>query len=181
MTLKNHIDPFHPIRLYFVDALQRSLRHEVGLPEDDAIEEYLVDLLLEFLRSDRLFGLRGQDGRPIRSVAEMLLEADVRFNADSFEREREVNKHIGDFAIFATGLFPEAVGTDSVESLIDYAGQGKHAYYVVSTFDYGRYADEAPMFGRLSEGFDAYRHGLTLVRASFEGFARQGWGSGFEA
>lgn len=179
--MKHQIDPFHPIRLYFVDALQRSLRNQIGLPEDDVIEEYLVDLLLEFLRSERLFSLRASDGRAIRSVAEMLMEADVRFNADSFEREREVNKHIGDYAIFASGLFPEAVGSDALESLIDYADQGKHAYYVVSTFDYGRYADEAPMFGRLSEGFEAYRYGLSLVRASFEGFARQGWGGGFEA
>jgi hypothetical protein len=43
------------------------------------------------------------------------------------------------------------------------------SYYVVSTFDYGRYADEAPTFLRLSEEFDLCRESLAMLRGTFDG------------
>ena len=43
-------------------------------------------------------------GRRVWQVAERLVEGDVLLNATSFEREREVHKHIGDFTLFWTGL-----------------------------------------------------------------------------
>ena len=41
----------------------------------------------------------------------MLLESDPIFGeaATSFDRERQVRKHIGDFTLFDIGMFPEAI------------------------------------------------------------------------
>ena len=106
----------------------------------------------------------------------------MRLQADSFEQEREVYRQIGDLVLFWTGLFPEALeGAAGSGALVGYPEQGQYAYHVVSTFDHPPYTDEAPVFRRLSEGFVTYQHSLKMVRASFEGFARQGWSDGFSA
>jgi hypothetical protein len=115
----------------------------------------------------------------------MLVEADVRLNADSFDREREVHKHIGDFLLFWSGLYPEFLrklkAPGSKDLFVDFDEQGKYSYHVVSTFDHDPYSAEAPIFRKLSAEFEQYKYGLSLVRASFSGFAAQGWLNGFEA
>lgn len=175
--MKRSIDPYHPIRLYFADALLSILRHDVGTPEDPESEAYLIDLLVEFVRSDRLFASSDGQGQ-IRSILDLIPKSDVLLEAESFEEERTANKLIGDHALFCAGFFPE-VCRASVP--VDYVERGKAAYYVVGCFDHDPYAEEAPMFLRLSDRFEAYRYGYSLMRASFEGFACQGWTDGFTA
>jgi hypothetical protein len=183
--VKKKIDENHPIRAYFATALHEALHERLGLRDGDDVEEYLSDMLVEFLHYDNLYGICDAAGRPVESVADMVTEGDVRLNADSFDREREVHRHIGDFLLFWSGLFPEfmkqlkAPGTKDM--LLDPVRQGQFSYYVVSTFDHDPYGEEAEIFRRLSEGFLEYQYGLSLVRASFEGFARQGWTDGFYA
>ena len=41
------------------------------------------------------------------------------FEAPSFDREREVRKHIGDFTLFFAGLFPESLNRWIKERLRD--------------------------------------------------------------
>lgn len=175
----------HPIRMYFAQALHQSLHERLGLREIDDVELYLADLLCSFLHNDRIFAIKDADGRPLEAIADMVAEGDVRLNADSFEREREVHKHIGDFLLFWTGLFPEFLdrvkAPGSKDSLIDVVRQGQFSYHIVSTFEHMPYGDEAPTFRKLSTDFEAYRIGLGLVRSSFDGFARQGWSGGFQA
>lgn len=174
----------HPLRNFFLEAIHESLSNRMGMRETTEVEIYLAEMLAKFLHNEAIFSIRDAHGRRVRSVAEMLAEGDVRLNADSFEREREVHRHIGDFLLFWSGLFPEfldSVGASAPDGLIDAVRQGSESYYIVSSFDYVPYDQEAPMFRKLSEEFPAYREGLTLVRASFEGFRRQGWKKGFEA
>jgi hypothetical protein len=174
----------HAIRAYFSEALHRSLCEKLGLNDEDVIS-YLEDLLVTFLHDDRIYSLRDEFGNRVESVAEMMLEGDLRYKADSFERERQVHKHIGDYVMFWSGLFPEHLvslkAPTSKDFLLDYTKQGKFSYHVVSTFEFPPYDGEAITFKKLSEAFEDYQHGLGLVRASFEGFARQGWTKGFEA
>ena len=61
----------------------------------------------------------------------MLVESNPLLGAPSFDREREVRKHIGDFTLFFTGMFPEYVATLPrrglrLDSFVDYvkAAQG---------------------------------------------------------
>lgn len=175
----------HPLRTFFRESLHDSLSRRIGLKACDDLEGYLTELLVAFLHNERIFALRDADGRRIESLPEMLAEGDVRLNADSFAREREVHRHVGDFLLFWSGLFPEMLtrlhGFLSDEPEVEAARQGSFSYGIVSSFDHAPYTEEAPIFLRLSHEFEACQYGLKLLRASFEGFQRQGWSDGFPA
>jgi hypothetical protein len=152
--------------------VRRHFEEQLGYAEA-GLTGYLGNMLARFARLDSLYRIRAQDGRRIHEVAEMLVEGDVRLNATSFEREREVHRHIGDYTLFWTGVFPESVPrlrAASRDVFIDYVLQGKESYYIVSTFELGRHRDEAPLFRRLSEEFELWMEGLRGVRDKWEGF-----------
>jgi hypothetical protein len=173
------------LRAFFSEALHESLHERMGLHDTESVEDYLAAMMVEFLDFDRIYAIRDAAGKPVQSVVEMLAEGDVRQNADSFDREREVHRHIGDFLLFWSGLFPEFLDRSKArqrqDMLLDVVRQGQLSYQVVSSFDYGRYADEAPIFRKLSVEFDTYRTGLNIVRSSFKGIAPQGRADGFQA
>jgi hypothetical protein len=104
----------------------------------------------------------------------MLVEANPLLDAPSFEREREVRKHVGDFTLFFTGLFPEAVASLprvrrlSLDTLVNYIAVGKESYAVVAAFNLFEYRDEAPLFRRLSDRFEQCVFGLNLVKREIE-------------
>lgn len=171
--MKKDISGDHPLRSYFSDTLHESLTAQLGLTGSEDVEAYLTGMLIEFLNFDGIYAIRDLEGRPVQTVVEMLAEGDVRQNADSFDREREVHRHIGDYLLFWSGLFPEFLyrlkSRHHGDLLVDVIKQGQFSYHVVSTFDHGRYADEAPVFKKLSNEFDVYRAGLNLMRSSFHG------------
>jgi hypothetical protein len=80
-----------------------------------------------------------------------------------------VRKHIGDYTLFLTGLFPEYVTKLNrkpfrMDSLIDYLKAGKESYRVVAAFDQFEYRDVAPLFRKLSEKFELCVYGLNLIK-----------------
>jgi len=119
---------------------------------------------------DQLFKLRNAAGKPLGDVGEMLLESDPVYGpAPSFDRERQVRKHIGDFSLFFTGMFPESINhfrmrRQRVENFVDFMKAGKESYYIVSKFEFFEYAKVAPLFARLSEHFEQCVYGLNLVK-----------------
>jgi len=82
----------------------------LGGPTEGA---YLAALLARFARTDELYAIRDAAGRPLDSVAGLLIEAERAwdFRAPDFDpfRERRVRQHVGDYALFMTGLFREHV------------------------------------------------------------------------
>lgn len=174
----------HAIERFFREAIHETMHERLGLRHMEDVENYVAALLAKFLHDEAIFAIRDANGRRVRSIPEMLAEGDIRLNADSFEREREVHRHVGDFLLFWSGLFPEfldSVGASAGDGLIDAVRQGSESYYIVSSFDYAPYESEAPTFRKLSNEFLACREGLRLMRGSFEGFRLQGWKDGFEA
>jgi hypothetical protein len=145
--------------------------------DDRQVMRYLTRLLTEFAHIDSLYRLRDLNGRPLQEVAEMLYYADVRLGAQSFYQEREVHRHIGDFTLFWTGVYPEALpklrASLRKDHLIDYVKQGKESYRLVSLFDIGEWREEAPMFRRLSENFEVAMQGLHAVRQMWEQMAQE--------
>src|SRR5262249_61372921 len=83
-------------------------------------------------------------------------------------RGRRGHRHVGDFTLFWTGVYPEALGrlqgTNSPDRLIDYQRQGKRSYYVASTLD----DDRGTVFRRLSDQFELCAFGLSRVRREWE-------------
>jgi len=183
--MRRDISDDHPIRHFFVEAIHDSFSRELGMRNAEDVESYIGNMLVDFIDIDNVFDIHDMFGQPVESVTDMLLEGDILELAASFDREREVHRHIGDFLLFWSGLFPEFLkqmkAPGSRDVLLDPIKQGRFSYYVVSTFEHGSYAHEAPIFKKLSNNFETYRYGLGLVRASFEGFALQGWTDGFPA
>lgn len=180
--MRRDISEDHPLRSFFENAVHESLSGRLGLRDCDDVEKYLAQLLVLFLHHENIFSLRDAGGRRLESISEMLAEGDVRLNAVTFDREREVHRHIGDFLMFWSGVFPEFLSrVPELESVDDAVNRGRFSYYVVGSFDHAPYDAEAPTFRKLSAEFEACREGLLLVRAAFEGFQGPGWGGGFRA
>ena len=84
----------------FIEMVGKHYEDEIGL-RDPQIVGYVAHLLTEFCESDQLFKLRNASGRQLDDVGEMLLESDPVYGpAPSFDRERQVRKHIGDYTLF---------------------------------------------------------------------------------
>jgi hypothetical protein len=163
----------HPLRKYFLEAVHQALSSAKPTRDLEDVEDYLSGLLVRFASHESLYAIRNAEGAPVRSVAELLMEGDIRYHAASFDREREVHRHIGDLLLFTSGLFPELLADwrrRADDALLDPIRQGQESYYVVSTFDHDPYAGEAYTFLKLSEHFEAFRYGLHQLRGSF-GFA----------
>jgi len=91
----------------------------------------------------------------------------------SFDRERQVRKHIGDYTLFFAGMFPESINHNRLrrqrlENLVEWVKAGKESYYIVSKFEYFEYAKVAPMFKQLSQKFEDCVYGLNLVKNELE-------------
>ncbi|HTW48940.1 MAG TPA: hypothetical protein VMD92_13395 [Acidobacteriaceae bacterium] len=161
------ISESHPLRQLFHEIVADCYAAQSGIT-DPELTSYVGDLLTEFSAADRLYRLRDSEGRPVRAVREMIAAADPVFgNASSFDEEREVRRHIGDYALFATGMYPESMQLwkhSGTSSFLEMVATGKESYYIVSQFDLFEYKLEAPLFARLSEDFEACMRGLTHVR-----------------
>ena len=158
----------HPLEKLFEALVERAFLCGLGL-HDSAVNAYLAHVLVDFTHMRRLYKVRDLSGRPLSEVADMLLEADIRLNATSFNREREVHKHIGDFTLFWTGIFPDALprmqSAAHKDQLIDYVEQGKSSYAIAASHDYGAYQAESGVLKRLSSEFEVCMLGLNLVRS----------------
>ena len=159
----------HPLRRYFSGLAEQTFVADLGVADPPLID-YLALLLSRFVHVDAMKRLKVGNGKELAEVADMLLEA------EAYPREgrtsREVHRHIGDYTLFWTGLYPEALRRlQSVlrkDHFIDYCEQGKRSYYIASTFAEEPYRDEAPVLRRLSEQFEVCAFGLSQLRREWE-------------
>src|SRR5512146_2688931 len=128
----------HPLQQLFRELVQQHFNSDIGL-RDTAVHSYVAHMLAEFCDVGQFYRIRDASGRPLHDIGEMLLEAvPVYGDAPSFDRERQVRKHIGDYALFFTGMFPESLNhfrlrRQRLERFIDFMKAGKESYYIVST------------------------------------------------
>jgi hypothetical protein len=159
----------HPLHELFFELVSSAYGNGVGL-HDSEIAGYVSTMLAEFCETEQLYKIRDAKGRPLTDVGEMLLESDPVYGpAPSFDRERQVRKHIGDTALFFTGMFPESINhwrlrRQRLENFVDFMKAGKESYFIVSKFEFFEYAKVAPLFRRLAEDFERCVYGLNLVK-----------------
>jgi hypothetical protein len=159
----------HPLQQLFVELVGRHYAEQIGI-RDPQIVAYVAHLLAEFCDVEQLFKIRDAAGRELADVGGMLIESDPVFGpAPSFDRERQVRKHIGDYTLFFTGMFPESVNhfrlrRSRTENFVDWIKAGKESYYIVSKFDVFEYTKVAPLFASLSRNFEQCVYGLNLVK-----------------
>jgi len=167
------ISESHPLQQLFQELVGRHYAQEIGL-RDPQLVAYVAHLLAEFCDADQRFKIHDTADRPLADVGEMLLESDpVSGPAASFDRERQVRKHIGDYTLFFTGMFPESLNHfrlrhQRLENFVDWMKAGKESYYIVSKFEHFEYTKVAPLFANLSRNFEGCVYGLNMVKNDLE-------------
>jgi hypothetical protein len=159
----------HPLRRYFSGLAEHTFVADLGVADPPLID-YLSLLLSRFVHVDVIHRLKVGSGKQLMEVAEMLLEAEAL--PPSGRTSREVHRHIGDYTLFWTGLFPEALqrlrSVLRKDHFIDYCEQGKRSYYIASTYEDEPYREEAAVLRRLSEHFEMCAFGLSQLRKEWE-------------
>jgi hypothetical protein len=161
----------HPLRKLFGALVERAFLNTLGV-YDSQVVDYLAGVLTDFTHMRHVYRVRDLSGRNLSEVADMLLEAEIRMNAVSFNREREVHRHIGDFTLFWTGIYPDSLPRlqecARKDHLIDYVRQGKSSYAIAASHDYGAFRAESRVLHQLSEEFETCMLGLHSVREQMD-------------
>jgi hypothetical protein len=135
---------------------------------DTELVDYISDLLVRFSRLEALHRVRHLDGRRATEVVSMVIEAEQRLG----EARREVHRHIGDYTLFWTGVYPEALRelqtSDSRDQFINYCAQGKRAYRIASDIAADARQVSAGLLMRLSDRFEMCAYGLREIRREWE-------------
>jgi hypothetical protein len=164
-----YFNPDHPLRRLFAGITEQTFMSELGVA-DAPLVDYLSLLLSRFVHLDTIFLLRDAKGQRLEEVADMLIEAEAM--PPGGRTQREVFRHIGDFTLFWTGVYPEALkrlrNALSKDRFIDYCEQGKRSYYLASKFEEDPYREESRVLRRLSQEFELCAFGLNQVRREWE-------------
>lgn len=161
--------PQYPLRDFFAGVAEYAFETRVGIA-DPALVDYITDLLTRFISSDALYSMRDLTGHRLGEVDDMLAEAEVRAG----DVRRTVHRHIGDFTLFWTGVYPEALGRAprskrlAKDRFVDYCQQGKRAYYIASTIPTAEHDVQSELLERLSNEFEVCAFGLSEARKEWE-------------
>ena len=164
----------HPLRDLFKKALDFGLEMN---PTDSArtVEYIEQQILCGFINADNLYRIKDASGSRLEDIADMLSESSVLLDADSFDREFQVHKHIGDFTLFMLSMFPCAFTRKKGREFVlgglvipraslseHYVLQGQRSYKIASEFT------QAELFRELSSNYLMYKNILELVRIYLE-------------
>src|SRR5262245_57933440 len=169
---------------FFLKTVRQSF-WQLGIC-DATVAQYVADVLTNFARADNLYKVRNRGGRKVDSVVEMLAQQAPN-HADESEvlRERSLQKYVGDYALFMSGIFRKHVA--GIGSLHYSLREGSRSYWTVSELDLSLYRTGYFLYQELSKKFEYYSGALDYTRKAyfatapgeepFSGFVRQieGW------
>lgn len=153
---------------FFAGLSEYAFHAQLGVA-DTQLVNYISRLLVRFTKTDSMHRIRQLNGRPATEVVTMMTEAQQRVGL----AKREVHRHIGDFTLFWTGLYPESLrglqGPDRSDQFVSYCHQGKMAYEIASEIE-DEENEDAPsdLLHRLSEQFEMCAYGLREIRRQWE-------------
>jgi hypothetical protein len=156
------------LRRYFSGLSEHVFQAQLGVV-DPPLVDYVSELVYRFTRIDQLLRVRGLFGRPITQVTEMVSEAQNRIGT----ARREVHRHIGDFALFWSGVYPESLrqlqDSTKADQFIDYCQQGKRAYAIAATIETDEQLETpSEILQRLSLQFELCAYALREIRREWE-------------
>ena len=156
------------LRRLFAGAAEQTFEAELGIA-DPPLVEYLVGMLLRFLRQEAIYRVRDDAGHRLTQVVDMVAEAEHR----AARPRREIYRHVGDFTLFFSGLYPEHLpklqAPDCKDFLVNYCQQGKRSYLIAASYaedDESR--EQAPILRHLSEEFELCSEGLKRIRREID-------------
>jgi hypothetical protein len=148
---------------------------ELGIG-DPTLVGYMANLLASFVPTSAIWRIHDKNGRPIFQVTQMVAEAESALDE---RRRRDCHRHVGDFTLFWTGVYPEALSKlqngAMADCLISYQKQGKRSYYLASTLSAS--GDCGEVLRRLSDQFELCAFGLSRVRREWEKIEADGTAS----
>lgn len=169
---------------YFLKVVRQSF-WQLGL-YDATVVGYVADVLTEFARADNLYRMRGDAGRKIDSIVEMLAQQSAAPSDETGAlKERSLRKYVGDYSLFMSGIFRSYIEGRGV--LDYYLQEGSRSYWTVSELDLSLYRTGYYLYQELSKKFEYYSGALDFTRKThfaaapgenpFAGFVRQveGW------
>ena len=155
------------LRQLFSALTEHCFQTELGVA-DPAIANYLSDMLWRFCATESLYNVRDPRGKRLMDLVSLLCEAQQREAGP----RREIYRHIGDFTLFWSGVYPESIARESTcgsrDGLLDFFEQGKRSYHIASTYEGVKYEREAAVLRQLSAEFELCTVGLRMVRAEWE-------------
>lgn len=160
-------DSISPLNRFFVGLSEYVFHTQLGVV-DTQLVDYVSQLLVRFARIESMQRVRRPDGKPAIEVVAMVAEAEHRIG----EARREVHRHIGDYTLFWSGLYPEALrqmrSRESADQFVDYCTQGKRAYRIASSISGDERSATSDLLRRMSEQFDLCAYGLREIRREWE-------------
>jgi hypothetical protein len=129
------------------------------------VADYVVDLLARFARTDQLYRVRDSRGRPLESLTDLLAELMAQWPGDTpygLDREIDLRRHGGDYALFMSGIFRPHVEAGGY--LGYYLTEGPGSYRVVGDRLALTGQSEAALFRALAERFEAISGALDYLR-----------------
>lgn len=173
----------HPLRAFFRAVTGRAFDRFQAL-HDPAVEDHISDgILAEFVHVDRIHPIRDEDGQAITELSELSQRThNMSPQCSGFERDLEVHQHVGDYALYMAGIFPEhlerhashnpmpllaCVGSSvfSMSEPVDfYIVEGRSAYSHVSKLYRALDETRSGVFHRLSNRFEDYLELMGLIR-----------------
>ena len=155
------------LRRFFAGATEYAFAVRMGVV-DPPLVDYVSEMLVRFVKSDAIYGVRN----PARRAADAGDRHAGRGPGPAGRRPGgEMHRHIGDFTLFWTGVYPEIADRmrqGRKDSLLDYRDQGKRNYYLASTLPADDASGARRVLKRLSDNFELCVYGLGEVRRQWE-------------
>jgi hypothetical protein len=165
----------HPLRRLFAGLTEHAFLTSIGITDPPLID-YVSELLTRFTHFGAVYRLADPAGRPLTELAEMVMEAEEI--PPEGRTKREYHRHIGDFTLFWTGLFPDAVRRMesgwAKDAIISYTWQGKRSYLIAGSFADDPYREESAVLKRLGTEFELCAVGLNRVRKQLDELQAEG-------
>ncbi len=142
---------------FFHRHVQRGFG-EQGLAQP-ALVDYVSELLARFARVNALFPLHHTDGRPVETIAGLLLAAqtgDTTAAKHPQARETLVLHHIADYALFMSGVFRDRLRCRG--QINYYREHGRGAFARCARLEPNR--QRASVFERMSRDFEPVSNAL---------------------
>ena len=186
-TLQNSQDPAcipqdHSLRHYFRQATRRAFSRYRALHHPEIERHIAEEVLGDFVHMDRIYRLKNEDGQRLTDITDMAIEKHRSAEQSGIERDLEVHQHVGDYALFMAGLFPEFIEpkkNKAEKPLLAYVGSilkslnGPKDYYIVegsSAYSHVSHLykrldpNKSGIFHRLASRFDEYLEVLSTIR-----------------
>jgi hypothetical protein len=134
---------------------------------DPPLVEYLTTLLVRFIHHDNLRALPGAEPVACDDVSHMLSIA----QHEPPDVARGEYRHIGDYTLFWSGVYPEALQRfqrpSQPDHLLDYREAGRQAYRLAAALEPEEAVETRHVLVLLSEEYDSCVVGLGEVRRAW--------------